>query len=229
MYDIRELEEAWLRYRKKRRRPFLIAAALFFAFIVLYVLEIKTGYLTRVFQRKGDTVVIVDTAIERNETFGTNKISLERSGRVSQIVEVRKDESTKPIAISKINKNDTMVLAPSSVDGSAKNIVIELKDTNDPQTLHDLEKRFKLSHDTDDSLFLAKSYYKRQQYEKAAYWAYQTNLINENIEEAWLVFVKSKYKLGRHAEAIKVLKAYIDKSGSIRAKVLLEKMQKHLF
>jgi len=90
----------------------------------------------------------------------------------------------------------------------------------------DVEKRFYQSHDTDDSLFLAKSYYRKGNYKKSEYWSLQTNKINSNIEESWIIFVKSKIKLGHKNQAIRILTNYAKKSNSSLAWNLLLKLKK---
>jgi hypothetical protein len=61
---------------------------------------------------------------------------------------------------------------------------------------------------------------KVRKYKKAEYWALQTNRINEKIEDSWLIFATAKAKQGKKNEAMKVLRAYIDKTDSVRAKEL---------
>ena len=103
---------------------------------------------------------------------------------------------------------------------------LNIIETTSLSAYKDVAKRFNQSHDTDDSLFLAKSYYRKGNYKKAEYWALQTNKVNENIEESWLIFAKSKVKLGRKNEAIRILTVYIKKSNSVEAKSLLDKIKK---
>jgi len=108
-----------------------------------------------------------------------------------------------------------------------KKLHIEVIDVSKKKSsFKEIEKRFRMGHDIDDSLFLAKSYYQRKNYKKAEYWALQTNKVNENIEESWLIFAKAKAKQGHKNEAIRILNAYINRTHSIEAKVLLDKIKK---
>jgi tetratricopeptide (TPR) repeat protein len=90
----------------------------------------------------------------------------------------------------------------------------------------EVEKRFNQFRDPDDSLFLAKMYYEKNDYKKAEEWALKTNKINNNIEESWIIFAKSKVKSGKIDEAIHILKNYIRQSNSQKAKILLLKIKK---
>ncbi|MBD3791755.1 MAG: CDC27 family protein [Campylobacterales bacterium] len=102
---------------------------------------------------------------------------------------------------------------------------LDILETSSVTAYKDVESRFYQTHDTDDSLFLAKSYFNRGEYKKAEYWALQTNKVDNTIEESWLLFAHAKAKLGQKQDAIKVLKSYIAKTNSIEAKRLLEQIK----
>lgn len=91
--------------------------------------------------------------------------------------------------------------------------------------LKDVAHRFRRTHNVDDALFLSKSYYKQKRYLKSEYWALETNKLDANIEDSWIIFVKSKIKLGQKSEAVKILKKYIAQSHSQKAKKLLLKLR----
>ena len=89
----------------------------------------------------------------------------------------------------------------------------------------DVEKRFAQSNDIDDALFLARSYYKKENYKKSESWAYEVNKLDSNLEEGLLIFIKSKVKLGRKNDALSILSNYLKKTNSIEAKNLLYKIE----
>lgn len=102
---------------------------------------------------------------------------------------------------------------------------LDIIGTSSITAYEDVEKRFLQSHDIDDALFLAKSYYKRLNYEKAVYWAFEVNKLDQNVEESVLIFIESKVKLGQRNEAILLLKNYLNKSDSEAGKILLERIE----
>jgi tetratricopeptide (TPR) repeat protein len=106
-----------------------------------------------------------------------------------------------------------------------KKMHLNIIETSSVSAYKDVAERFRQSHEVDDSLFLAKAYFRKGNYKKAEYWALQTNKVNENIEESWLIFAKSKVKQGKRNEAIRVLTAYVKRSKSQQAKHLLEKIK----
>jgi len=99
---------------------------------------------------------------------------------------------------------------------------LNIIESSSPQAYQDVENRFKKSHDVDDSLFLASNYYKKGAYKKAVYWALQTNKIDQNIEESWIILAKSKIKQGQTNRAIGILMQYIHQSNSLKAQKLLD-------
>jgi len=97
------------------------------------------------------------------------------------------------------------------------------------QTIKSVEKNFSKSRSYYDSLYLARAYYKKGNYPKAQKWALVTNDLNSKLEESWLIFAKSKAKLGERREAEQILSAYIGKTNSTKAKALLRKIKKGKF
>lgn len=94
---------------------------------------------------------------------------------------------------------------------------VNLAQESNVATLIDIMKRFNESRDPNDSLFLAISYYEKKEYNKALFWAIETNKITEEIEDSWIIMAKSKFYLGDKNEAIRILKAYASKTGSKEA------------
>jgi len=97
----------------------------------------------------------------------------------------------------------------------------------DPKILA-YEERFKERQDPQDSLFLAKYYYKKGNYQKAETWAVNTNNIDGDIEDSWIIFAKARAKQGHRVDAIKVLQSYYDETNSAKAKEVLDKLRRNI-
>ena len=97
---------------------------------------------------------------------------------------------------------------------------------NDMKDIQDVIKRFKKNKNPALSLFVAKRYYRIGSYQEAYNYALMTNELDSNIEDSWLIFAKSLYKLDQKEMAIKTLKTYYDDSGSVKAKITLDQMKK---
>jgi len=116
---------------------------------------------------------------------------------------------------------------PSRVEAVAqpsktKHIQIKVASKKNVQTTaEDIEQRFRSDPDKDDALFLARYYYEKKQYKQSLKWSLETNKIDSNTEESWLLFAKAKAKLGERMEAIRILQTYYDRTGSPKARKLL--------
>jgi tetratricopeptide (TPR) repeat protein len=147
-------------------------------------------------------------------------------------LELKKAIITKPQEKSKEKKTSMLPIDEDELftENDISKPIIKKKPVNfikiaNSNAYKDVERRFRRSHNINDSIFLANMYYKKKNYQKAIYWSMQTNKLDNNIEESWLIFAKSKVKLGHKNEAMRVLKAYIKRSNSYEAKKLLKKLR----
>jgi len=217
MYDIKELEAQWKRYNRKKMRPWIVAVVLFIGLITAMALS-DQGIMERViksFSKKKETISAVQNLHK----------DIYLSPAIEQL-EVKSPEARIESPIG-FDTERSIGIVEKQVPQNKNALHIEVIETKkNADAYKEVEKRFRLGHDPDDSLFLAKAYYLKGMYKKAEYWALQTNKINENIEESWLIFVKSKVKRGQRNEAIRILNTYIKKTGSAEGRILLDKIKK---
>ncbi len=217
MYNIKALEEEWRRYKRKQRRPLLITTIL----VLAIALAGGVGYYQN---------FKLETLIDYigKYTSGYSSKEENRSLVFKPYLDQPKETPLKHPK-EELTVDNPLVVQPvlERVEKKPKKkLHIEVIDSNGAAAYKEVAKRFRLGHDPDDSLFLAKYFYAKRNYKKAEYWALQTNKINDNIEESWLIFAKAKAKRGYRNEAKRILKAYIKKTNSTEAKVLLDKIQK---
>jgi len=111
------------------------------------------------------------------------------------------------------------------------NIIVTDKDSlNDENskifdTLSIVEDRYNESNNYRDALYLADGYYEKGDYEISQKWALLSNSLNSNSEDSWLIFAKSKAKLGDYKVAEDILEAYLKENSSKKAEELLKKIQ----
>jgi tetratricopeptide (TPR) repeat protein len=84
-----------------------------------------------------------------------------------------------------------------------------------------MEAKFLRSKNPREAVLLAKAYYNKKNYKESEKWALSANKINSSLDESWLIFAKSKAKLGKRKEALSVLVSYYKKSHSSKAKALI--------
>jgi len=247
MYDIKPLEDEWKKYNNKKRKPIYLTVLLLIGigigvFILFNVKEISLPEFntTRNIVSKVDTrssVLLEDKLttlqIKKSELIEDIKPPVKMNVEVSKeetipelpivenipiLEEVKKKRITKKVYKKQVSKK-------IKVDAPRKKMHLNIIESSSVSAYKDVEKRFYESHDADDSLFLAKSYFRKGNYKKAEYWALQTNKVNKYIDESWLIFVKAKVKLGRKNEAIRVLTNYVKMSDSSKAKNLLLRLK----
>jgi len=229
MYDIKPLEKEWKKYRKKKLRPWYIAG---FGFIVLSVTtiiflnneKIDFAALSIYFKTSSDTLPLKEKRVGNNILVDGALKSLEVEDYVIDVVAKVVDKPLNILVDIPIleDKNEPII---KELPEARKRVYLDIVETTSVTAYKDVEKRFLQSHDIDDSLFLARSYYRKGNYNKAEHWALQTNKLDGNNEESLLIFVKSKIKLGRKNEAIAILTTYAKRSNSQEAKKLLYRIQ----
>lgn len=223
MYDIKLLEAQWKKYQRKKRRPLYIFSVLILVLLAaaVSVLNYRENEIFNI-----DFDLNVTNPLENNKPKAAYNFLLDTPITVLEVktkVVLESNDSDEPFTDE---RTEDFPLNENKVRGNKPKINIEVIDTNSVSVYADVASRFHQSHDTDDSLFLAKSYYNRGNYEKAEYWALQTNKVNVNIEESWIIFSKAKVKQGKKKEAIRILKTYINRTNSVAANKLLYKIEK---
>ena len=241
MYDIKPLEEEWEKYRKKKRKPFFLFV------LTLLLLGTGMGFLYYM-KEKGlinletnSTKKTVSKEIAYVENKSLNRLEAEKvSEPIVEQSQESPDEIVEDLPLStngklrkkpRVKMNIVTTEMPTvkkhvEEEKPHKKVHLTITEISGASAYQEVADRFRETQDTDDSLFLAKAYYNQRNYKKAAYWALQTNNINSSIEESILIFAKSKVKLGRKHEAMRILKKYIKQTDSMEAKILLDKIKK---
>lgn len=242
MYDIKPLEEEWEKYNKKRKRPRYI-------FILIALLALGAGLAWKYSDYSLSNTdknssakkiqasnVLVDKAISTLEVHKVkvNDNNIAANGIKTVLTDRAPDNNPMDPGDVFVERDEKMVKTVKNTSKPVaeeqprirKKIHFEITDARNPTVYKEIERRFSVAPNTDDALFLARMYYRKGDYRKSAYWALQTNKLNGNIEESWLIFARSKAKTGLKNEAIRVLSQYVKKSNSVEAKMLLKKLER---
>ncbi|RLA71724.1 MAG: hypothetical protein DRG30_08195 [Epsilonproteobacteria bacterium] len=237
MYDVEKLEREWENYKSKQRRPWIIASALFL--LILLLIIFREDFLKIVPKYSSDKNTSLSENNETNKSMSNKNelnLTVEKSLTSESNKEINgstKSEKTPPLMAIEVSNQE-----PQQIEKKRKYLKIELTDRypakkkeelnkkSSERTLESVERSFIKSGEYADALYLARAYYKKEDYDKALKWALVTNDLNSKLEESWLIFTKSKAQNGQTEEAIQVLTAYIEKTNSAKAKVLLIKIKK---
>ena len=216
MYDIKPLESEWKKYRKKKLKPWLIASVAFIVVSVLAIVSLNntkidfitfdTSFMQADKSSSGEEKKVYHNTVKSNVLLNTALNKLETEKNVMDQVNNTASDSTNTFVDIPILDGKHVNSAGSRPKGRAK-VHLDIMETSSITAYNDVEKRFAKSHDIDDSLFLARSYYKKGNYKKSEHWALQTNKLDPDMEESMFIFVKSKTKLGRKNQAISILRS----------------------
>jgi len=204
MYDMVQLEAQWRRYKIKQ---YLIPAA-----VILVLLLIAAALFfwldgSNKAQSKNDTTQEAQIKTRQNSgniTSPSLPLATEAPLKlqVPQPNDSRKTRGWKmTFADEESTDNSGNNLAPLP----SKHVNIEVTTRKSAFSAQEIEKRYRFAKNKDDALFLARFYYEKKRYEDALKWALETNKLDSDIEESWLIFGRAKALLGKRMEAIRVL------------------------
>ena len=229
MYEIKPLEEDWKKYQNKKKKPYYFALIVSVLLLTLFLLfntknDVFAAYINKSDNTSADASnsknylstrdTLVNEGLKRLETLNIPiKSSVEEVDTLNEtlvdipVLDLKQE--------SNIQVNDT----------NREKVHLNIIETSSVTAYEDVEKRFLQSNDIDDALFLARSYYKKGNYQKSESWAYEVNKLDSNLEEGLFIFIKSKVKLGRKNDALSILSSYLKKTNSEKAKNLLYKIE----
>ncbi len=232
MYDLNDLEQKWISYKRQKYKKFASLGAAFFG---VAVASFVTSYL--IFSHKHESEVVKKERNETNTTIQAQKsndvVELTLAGEQPmqrEIVIVSPTENTQEFK-SLAPTNEQQLTPPAAEQQipaappkpkAPPKIQIETKSANRTALLED---RFKRNGDIETALLLSEEYYKMGDYQNALKWAISANSLDAKNEKSWALFAKSSYKLGRKQDAINALENFTKMGGSDQIKTLLRQIR----
>jgi len=163
-------------------------------------------------------IPVIDMAKEESIKY-VKKSQVKRSNSVnehhSKLVKAKANSYLTAKELSQITKVETVPTAQPHVTKKMK------FQTTSENYLETMQKKFLKSKNARDAILISKAFYKKSNYSEAEQWALSANKLDKNLDESWLLFAKSKAKLGKKQEAINILASYYKKSHSAKARVLI--------
>ncbi len=150
-------------------------------------------------------------------------------------VVVIEKEIVKKIKVPVVVKSDTAEIVRDTVNKSikpAKSTVIDItsekiaqnsveKKSEKVDIYSKLQQEFQKNHDYKTALKISRLYYTGKRYKDSLKWAMIANELNEKDDSSWILFAKTKLKLGDKKNAKKALLTYDRVYHSQRVKDLL--------
>ncbi|MCK5854638.1 MAG: CDC27 family protein [Sulfurovaceae bacterium] len=137
------------------------------------------------------------------------------------LIKAKSSSSLSSSELKVVNGNDVKNKSSSSEKETKK---INFKTTSS-NYMGIMKKKFEQNKNPREAILIAKAYYKAGNYVESEKWALSANDLDKKSEESWFIFAKSKAKLGKRREALKILVSYYKKNKSAEAKELIEQIK----
>ncbi len=228
MSDINELERKWVLYRRKRLLKFISAA-----FSIVLILGIVLYFSLRTPSISAQNDVNQSSgqkAASGSAPSGNSTKVAALKPEVPSVADASANDSTEEEAHERPRLNIRVTDLPVEDGGSSADTgdssSMEAATEKRESVIKEMENRFALSKDYDEALYIARYYYAKKQYKKSEEWAMKANAVDSTQEDSWIIFGKAKARQGDRAEALKVLQAYYDHTGSTKVGDLIDKIRK---
>lgn len=132
---------------------------------------------------------------------------------------------TKPVSPPVQDVPVTITLPPLPAQAVAKTIPANRLlsvHSSIKNTTQDFINLYNTNPKYETALAVARSFYTKENFVNAAFWAKKANQMNREGEEAWLLYAKSTYAQGHTADAIAILELYLNYKDSKAATELIK-------
>jgi hypothetical protein len=204
---------------------------LLLSLIVMIVISLKVLYSLYYQDRSIDG----ESFLNRIEEIESSLDSIEFKRRVkkSEVIVVKEEvikpvevkvylpkDSQKSVSKDRVSKKSVVNIESKRVD-KTKNSANKKKISNKYKSL---KRSFYKKYDYKVALKLSRLYFDNGKYKDSLKWSMIANELNELDENSWILFAKSKIKLGDKKSAKKALDMYYKKYKSPRVKEILNKV-----
>jgi hypothetical protein len=245
MINTKELEKRWYKYKAKTFTLFLsvVMVIILLPYLFYYIYSHFNTTKESDISRKSDfnqTAKVVAKPKEQSGINNSNSLKKEKLllSPTIPVIDIDNENRKREYPVKKISKSTKkLIKAKKSATLSAQELAIingkdlkkEKKKINfqhsNANYIEVMLQKFKQNKNPREALLLAKAYYQKKDYIESEKWSLIANNLNKNLEESWLIFAKSKAKLGKRREALKILSSYYKTTQSSQAKALIEKIK----
>jgi len=180
-------------------------------------------------------VLTLDTAKKELEAVSLEPIipviDMEKEERIKQTKKYVKKASTHKVNRHTVKAKANQYLTASELSVMAKAEKVKVVkphvtkkmsfQTTSVNYIDTMKEKFSRTGKSRDALLLSRAYFKEGNFKEAEQWALSANKLDSKSEESWFLFAKSKAKLGKKKEALKILISYYKKSHTAKTKELI--------
>jgi len=160
----------------------------------------------------------VNLTIEESDFEGLAELDLSD-------IEILDTKSSEIVQIEKVASAEKSTATQSAVKKQATKKKVFISSSN-VGSLSFIKKKFYATNNITFSLLLSEKFFEKKEYKKALKWALISNEIDETSEKSWVLFAKSKMKLGKKQDALNALNVYLKNSDSTHVKKILDDIKK---
>ena len=232
MTNISQLERDWKIYKRKERRPYILAFALLLIALVLIIVIFSssddTSPLKPITEKKQEVTVEANKPKENNNTMVTTSHAVQELKPSFNFMKDIKNTKTpkkqkrKAHVVPKRHHEDKEQ-APSYK--RTKKTSINVSSTSTNSKLESLADRFNKNRNPMLGITVAKQYLHNKQYKQAYFYALEVNNIDNTNEDSWLITAQALYHLKKRDAALKLLKTYLRKNDSAEGMKLYRSMK----
>ena len=173
------------------------------------ILQLNTEFLSHIYDKKD--------SVKKGNSEITKELNNSENNHAKE-----KKLFTSKTSVKKIKQE----IQPSAKQYKKAKIIISSKKID---KLEYLKEQYYETKKAFYAILISKEYYKKKLYSKSLLWATTANNIDSSNEESWIMFAKSKVKLGKRSDAINALSAYLKVNSSQKIKILLRNIKKGVF
>jgi len=253
MNSIKALEKKWYQYKLNKNLSLLKIVLSVMVVVLSGYLASLLYWKQQATQAKDSNIstkLMISKEINSSHFIENNRTLNEINNTNSAIVPVvaginistQNGIKQEPINAAKVYPSNTLTpkitpkpkkepphLSPSEIqdiqqDMPKNGIKINMNSSED-NFLANMEEKFKESKSAKDAVVIARTHYENRDFAKASQWALKANSMDKNMDESWMLFAKSKAKLGQDKEAVSILEQYGKRGKESEAQDIIDKIK----
>ncbi|SMC09630.1 tetratricopeptide repeat protein [Nitratiruptor tergarcus] len=225
MHEYERLEQRWKVYNfKKNFKSFFLLSILFLLIGgAFYILKMKSSSSLKPKNISSNQKTINN--VSHNKNFLAPALDFEKRLLNKKVINKSQKKSNRKQSNNKKKVTDKKATKnkPNIKNRSKKDT---FKIETQTLSLKEMIRNFKKRPSAPLALLIAKKYFTKGEYKHALEWSIKSNELDKNLEESWILFAKSAYRIGDKKRAIKALQIIIRKNNSKEAKRLLRKISR---
>ena len=174
------------------------------------ILQLNTSFLSHIYDEK-DSAKKAQLKTVKELNNSKNNFTKEKYLLITQASVKQLKQGVQPF-VKQESKKSKIIISSKKID-----------------KLEYLKEQYNETKKAFYAILISQEYYKKKFYSKSLLWATTANNIDSSNEDSWIMFAKSKVKLGKRNDAINALSAFLKVNNSQKIKILLTNIKNGVF